>query len=570
MDPTVDDRDRSTAERLLERMKALGVDYIFGNAGTDFPAIIEAFARRPKTGFELPEPVLAAHETVAVGMAHGYWLGTGRAQCAMVHVNVGLANATMGLLNAAADNVPLLMCSGRTPVTERGRFGSRSRPIHWGQEMRDQAAMVREAVKWDYELRYPEQGALIIERALAIAASDPAGPVYLSLPREVLAEAAPSPSPLEPRQEPVRAGGPRPEAVAQAVDLIRAAAHPVIIAQRPPARASWDALEALADRFAIPVVEFWATRNVLSTEHPMHAGGDPAAWLAEADVVITLEAMVPWLIDQTNSGWEAKVIAIGVDPLFQRVPVRSFPVDVALAGDPALAVTAVCEGLSGLTAAENAAVAQRREAVTRLHVERREAARRLAERGAGAPMSVAYVSHCLSEAKGQSAAVFNELGCDSAVMRFTEPNTYFSAALSGGLGWALPAALGFQLADRERLVLACVGDGSYIFANPTACHLAAVAHKLPVLIVVFNNGVWQAVRRATLAMYPDGDAAKSNAMPFTQLSPSPDYAALSRAHGCFGEKVEDGAVLPDAIGRALKALRDERLPALLDIHVAPS
>ena len=159
----------STAERLLQRMKALGVDYVFGNAGTDFAPIIEAFARAATSGIAMPEPVLTAHETVAVGMAHGYFLATRRAQCVMVHVNVGLANALMGLLNAATDNAPILMCSGRTPVTEFGRHGSRSRPIHWGQEMRDQAAMVRESCKWDYELRFPEQVPELIDRAHAIA-----------------------------------------------------------------------------------------------------------------------------------------------------------------------------------------------------------------------------------------------------------------------------------------------------------------------------------------------------------------------------------------------------------------
>ncbi len=561
--------DRSTAERLLERMKALGVDYVFGNAGTDFPPIIEAFARAPQSGLDLPEPILAAHETLAVGMAHGYWLATGRTQCAMVHVNVGLANSVMGLLNAAADNIPLLMCSGRTPITESGRAGSRSRPIHWGQEMRDQAGMVREAVKWDYELRYPEQAALIVERALAVAASDPAGPVYLSLPREVLAEAAPAQPPLETRQRPARAGAPRPDDVTRAAALIRDAAHPVIVAQRPPARGNWDALAELAERFALPVVEFWATRNALSTEHPMHVGGDPTAWLAEADVVISLDAAVPWIIDQKNAGWDAHIIAIGADPLFQRVPVRSFPVDLPLAGDPALALTALSESLAALGVDEDPAVAERRERAARFREERSAAARQRAAQGSGAPMSAAWVSHCLSEAKDESAAVFGELGCDPSVMRFTQPGTYFSAGLSGGLGWGLPAALGFQLADRKRQVIACVGDGSYIFANPTACHMAAMAHELPVLIVLFNNGIWNAVRRATLAMYPEGASAQSNAMPFTQLTPSPDYAAIARAHGGWGERVEDGAELPGAIERAFKTMRDEGRPALLEVSVAP-
>ncbi|MEX0853933.1 MAG: thiamine pyrophosphate-requiring protein [Bauldia sp.] len=558
----------STAERLLERMKALGVDYVFGNAGTDFPPIIEAFARAAGTGADLPSPIVVAHETAAVGMAHGFYLATGRAQCVMVHVNVGLANAAMGILNAAADNVAILICSGRTPITEHGRHGSRSRPIHWGQEMRDQGAMVREAVKWDYELRYPEQGGFVVERALAIAGSDPPGPVYLSLPREVLAETT-SPPPVTTRQRPVKAGAPRAEAVGAAVEIIRRAASPVIIAQRPPAPGNWEALATLADRFAIPVVDFWATRSVIGTDHPMYVGGDPAAWLADADAVITVEAMVPWLANAGSVGSSPKVIAVGVDPLFQRVPARSFPVDVALAGDPALTLAALADGLRVHEQEGRDAILRRRQAVAqRRHIARSLAAERAAK-GAGAPMSRAWLSRCLSEAKAETAAVFNELGCDPSVMRFERPDTYFSAPLSGGLGWALPAALGYQLADRDREVIACVGDGSYIFANPLACHLVAMANHLPVLTVVVNNGLWQAVRRATLAMYPDGNAARANVMPFTELTPGLDYAAIARAHGCFGERVADGAALPEVIDRALKIVRKERSPALIDAIIAP-
>ena len=561
-----EDLSCTTAERLLERMKALGVDYIFGNAGTDFPPIIEALARAPESGLDLPEPVLVAHETAAVGMAHGYWLATGRAQCAMVHVNVGLANALMPLINAAVDNAPILMCSGRTPVTEYGRAGSRSRPIHWGQEMRDQAAMVRETVKWDYELRYPEQAAIVVERALAIAASDPAGPVYLSLPREVLAAAAAAtPAPVETRQTPAKAGAPSPQALAQAVALLGAARNPVIVAQRPPAPADFHTLTAFAERLGAPIVDFWAARNVVDSEHPLHGGGDPAAWLAGADVVVAVEALVPWLIEGRNSGGDARIVAVGVDPLFARVPVRSFPVDVALAGDPALTLTALTEGLGP---GDGPAIAARRTRIAAAGAERRAAARARAEAGAGSPMSPAWASHCLSEAKDEGAAVFNELGCDASVMRFSRPGTYFSAAISGGLGWALPAALGFQLADRERLTIACVGDGSYIFANPLACHMVAMAQRLPVLTVIFNNGLWQAVRRATLAMYPDGAAARANAMPLTRLSPAPDYAAIARAHGLWAEQVVDGAALPEAIGRALAAIRRDRRPALLDVAVS--
>ena len=178
---------QTVAEAYLTLLKARGVDWLFANAGTDFAPIIEALARGATAGLAMPEPLAAPHETVAVGMAHGYYLATGRPQAVMVHVNVGMANALMGLLNAARDGVPILFTSGRTPVTEAGRLGSRDLPIHWGQEMYDQGGMLREYVKWDYELRFGEQLERIVDRALAIAMSPPRGPVYLSLPREALA-----------------------------------------------------------------------------------------------------------------------------------------------------------------------------------------------------------------------------------------------------------------------------------------------------------------------------------------------------------------------------------------------
>ena len=145
----------STAEAYLALLKRRGIDWLLANAGTDFAPIIEALVRGRKAGIAMPEAVPITHETIAVAMAHGYYLVTGRPQAVMVHVNVGTANALMGLINASRDNVPMLFTSGRTPLTERGMLGSRDLPIHWGQEMFDQGGMLRELVKWDYELREP-------------------------------------------------------------------------------------------------------------------------------------------------------------------------------------------------------------------------------------------------------------------------------------------------------------------------------------------------------------------------------------------------------------------------------
>jgi acetolactate synthase-1/2/3 large subunit len=177
---------------LLSRMKAIGIDYIFANSGTDFPPVIEGLAEADAKNIDLPEAIVIPHESAAMGMAHGYYLGTGKTAAVMAHTNVGLANCAIGAINASIENIPMMLFSGRTPTTEQGRFGSRTVPIGWGQEMRDQTALVREACKWDYELRFPEQAVETVDRAKALAETTPRGPVYVSLPREVLCEPCPT------------------------------------------------------------------------------------------------------------------------------------------------------------------------------------------------------------------------------------------------------------------------------------------------------------------------------------------------------------------------------------------
>jgi acetolactate synthase I/II/III large subunit len=174
------------AESLLTGLKRNGSDYLFANAGTDFPPIIEALAALDAASG--PAAVTVPHETAGVGMAHGYYLVTGRPQATMVHVNVGLANAAMGVINARSDDIPMVVMSGRTPITEAGRPGARLTQIQYGQEMYDQSSIVADVVKFHYEMRYPEQGGMLASRAISLAMSAPKGPVYVSLPREPLAE----------------------------------------------------------------------------------------------------------------------------------------------------------------------------------------------------------------------------------------------------------------------------------------------------------------------------------------------------------------------------------------------
>ncbi|MCJ9746562.1 thiamine pyrophosphate-requiring protein [Neorhizobium sp. SHOUNA12A] len=554
------------AEAVLTHMKAAGIDVLFANGGTDFPSIIEAFARQPETGLKMPEALVIPHEGVAVGMAHGYYLMTSKPAGVIVHVNVGLANSVMGLINARSENVPVMMFSGRTPITEHGRFGSRSSPIHWGQEMFDQGGMVREVVKWDYELRYPEQAGIVIDRAMSIAMSEPRGPVYLSLPREALAEGAEIEINHRSTVTPTTFGPADPDLIAEAADLLAKAKNPLIITQSPELAADFEPLAGFVEKFALPTIEMWATRLALPSDHPMMIGRDSTQVLKEADVVVVINAAVPWISDHTELSAGAKVIAIGPDPQHSRVPIRSFPIDIALAGGINKTIAALAAAVAERVPASET-FSERREKWAKIKAAQAEAADKRAAMGNGSPMTPAYVSRCISDILDDRTTVVNELGIDPSVMSFKYPKSYFSTPLSGGLGFGLTAALGAQLGDRSRQVIATIGDGSYMFANPVACHQTATALKLPLLTVVFNNGIWNAVRRSTLYMYPDGSAATANTMPITALDPAPDYAAVARAHGAHAERVETGADLPAALQRALAATRSGQ-QAMLEVMVS--
>lgn len=550
---------------LIRRLRAHGVDYVFANGGTDFGPIIEALARGAAEGIDMPQGIVMPHETAAIGMAHGYYLKTGRPQAVMLHTNVGLANAIMGVINAAAEQIPMFIASGRTPVTESGHLGSRNAPIHWGQEMRDQAGMLRELVKWDYELRYPDQMEALVDRAMTISMSAPRGPVYLSLPREALAARYDGPV-GSPRPEPVRTA-PHPASLARAAELLAGAKAPLILGSRsghiPAAFAS---LRSFAEEFAIPVGEFWASRPSLDTKSPMHAGFSPAEDLAAADVVLVLDLLVPWIPLRQKLSPGVKVIQAGEDPVHTRFPVRGFPADVTLAGDIPTVLSVLGAAMRPHTKQQE--VADRFDTLAARNAKRRAERIALAKAGVGSPMKPGYVGYCLNEAMKGEGTVVTELGITPDQIDISRPGQFLNHPISGGLGWALPAALGAQLANRDELTIASVGDGSYMFANPVACHQIAEALELPLLTIVFNNGIWNAVKRSTLDIFPDGYAAKSNSMPITSLQPLPDFCKVAEASRAFAQRVENGADLPKALSRAIDVIRKERRQALVEVIVA--
>jgi acetolactate synthase-1/2/3 large subunit len=533
----------TVAEGWLALLKARGVDCLFANPGTEFTAIIEGLA---KLGDRAPRPVMVPHEFTAVAMAHGYYAMTDRPQAVMVHVTVGAANALGALMDAAHLHVPVLFFAGRTPITEEGRPGHRDKFIHWAQESFDQGGMLRETVKWDYELRDPSTLEATVDRALAIASSEPAGPVYLTLPRERLMEPLPAfswhPDSLQP---PARPPGPEPAAVEQAAEWVAASRHPLVVANRLAADAVGP-LAALADDFGIPV----STPNAHVFCAPRPVADDA---VRDADCLIVLDVDVPWCPLDRGPSPAARVVSVGADPLHGRIAMRSHRADLVITATPRLMVEAL------------------HAALKRMGMERREPwasppdlRPRIARARSTTPIDPLWVAACLGEQWDDDIVLVNELSLPPDPLPLHAPRTYLRASPASCLGWGLGAALGAGLADRSRTPIAVVGDGAYLFANPPVAHWVSRAHDIPFLTVVLDNGGMRSIAGATRRAYPGG--CSSGAESFTSLEPSLDLCRLVEAADGWGLRVDDPEALPDAIRRALTVVRTERRQALLDVR----
>ena len=557
----------NTAQAYLELLRARGIDYFFGNAGTDFGPLVDAFARFEAEGKDRPRPITVPHEFVAVSMAHGVTMCTGRPQVVMAHTIVGTANCAGALINAARANIPLFMTAGRTPVVESGLLGARDLYIHWAQEAYDQAGMIREFLKWDYELRNFVQLEAVVDRALSIAGADPQGISYLTLPREVLAEPQTEirlrAAPAESSRERLR---PDLALLEKAAALLAESESPLLITTRlgrdPKAV---EALVGLSEALAMPVVEFNPTHVNFPTSHPHHLGFDPAPFLGRADVILVAESDVPWFPSRMPVNPRARVIHLGSDPLFVRYPIRTFPMELALRGDAAVTLTALA---SELTRHRKHApkVRPRATALRAEHEAQRTAWQAAAAAVQGdSPIDFDWLSHCIGEVAGPDTILVNEYDLRLTQVSRDRPGAFYSHSPAGCLGWGVGAALGAKLAQPDRTVIATVGDGAYIFSIPTAAHMVSATYRLPIAVVIFNNEAWGAVRKTTETLFPKGWAKKTGVYPLSDLRPSPAYEKIVEAHGGYGERVERPEQVRPALQRALRAVREEGRQAVLNV-----
>jgi acetolactate synthase-1/2/3 large subunit len=561
---------QNVAEAFLVLLKRRGVDNFYVNAGTDFASMVEGYARLPESGLDFPKPIVCPHENLAVGMANGYWMVTGRTQAVMCHVTVGAANAICNLMNAARDNVPMLFCAGRTPLFEKGKVGSRNGNIHWAQEMFDQGGMLRELVKWDYELRDGINVEQVVDRALTITNASPAGPVYLMLPREVLAQQMTDLTLTQDELAIPTQPAPDPAALDRLAAMIAAAKCPVIVtatAGRNPKDVP--VLAEIADRFAIGVVENFPRYMNFPSSHPMHLGYSSQPILKDADLLIVIESDVPWIPALGEPNANAKIVQIGVDPAFGNYPIRTFRTDLAILSSVTELLKPLSAALERATAGRDADIEARRRRLGELHEARHQRVKEMIEPLKASPrMTKPWLNYCLNQVRPADAILVNEYWANREILAIDEPATYFQHSPAGGLGWAVPAAIGAAQAAPDKIVIATVGDGAYMFANPTACHQVSEAQKLPFLTIVCNNAHWGAVENSALGVYPTGHAAesrKAGRAPLSDLAPSPAFEKTVEASGGYGERVTDPADLPNAIKRAIDVIRKERRQALLNV-----
>jgi acetolactate synthase I/II/III large subunit len=268
---------------------------------------------------------------------------------------------------------------------------------------------------------------------------------------------------------------------------------------------------------------------------------------------------------------DAKIIHLERDPLFTGIPGWGFPADLPVTACSEIALPA----LNAIVKSKLAAVsADKRKLEERRKKTEAEHQALMAEIASSIelarnqkPMNPIWVSQCIGDIIDDRTIIFNETVTSklAEVITLNRPGSHFNTPPAGHLGWALGAAVGAKLGAPDATVIAAVGDGSYMFCAPTACHFTAQKYRIPFLAVIYNNQVWNASISAARGLYPDGVARKTNNFPGTELSPSPQFELTAQACGAYAERVEDPDELPKALHRALKAVKEEGRQALLNV-----
>ncbi|MET0586108.1 MAG: thiamine pyrophosphate-dependent enzyme, partial [Candidatus Binatia bacterium] len=349
-------------------------------------------------------------------------------------------------------------------------------------------------------------------------------------------------------------------------EVLRGAINPLIVTGRlgsDPTAVS--ALVSFAEALAAPVVTPASPFVSFPNTHDFHLGVSSAPYIKDADVVVVVECDVPWYPFQGKPPENCKVIQIARDPNYGGIPIRNFPKDISIGGDPKLALELLAQELRSQPRNEKLS-AERAEKIRAEHKRYRERLKQKAEKASDQrPIDTAWLSYCVDQVRDADTLIVNDHGVSQEQLRLSEPASYFGGSPAGGLGWGIGGGLGMKLAHPEKTVIVSCGDGTYMFNNPTACHFVSQAYDLPVLTIVCNNAIWHSTKAATQQVMPDGWAVSTDNFPLCNLTPSPRYEMIVAAHGGYGEMVDDPQQVLPALKRALKVVKEEKRQAVLNV-----
>jgi len=544
----------------LELLRQEGVEVIFGNPGTTELPLMDALAVEAA-----PRYVLGLQEGAVMAMAGGYAQASGKLAAVNIHVAPGLGNAMGMLYDAQKAGAPLLVTAG-----QHDQSFAVTEPILWAEL----PEIARPFVKWAVEVRRLADLPRLLHRAAKTALAPPAGPVFLSIPGDILNAEAEIDLGRPTRVAPRLRGD--SEAIAAAARLLAAAERPVILAGDGVARSGALAeLVALAEAIGAPVhLEGIDNSAPFPSTHPLFRG--PITRLAPQirktldahDLLLSiggdlLTMSLPSEIEAMPPG--LRIIHLDADPWQLG---KNYPADVAILADPKAALPELTAAVAAaMSDAAKRAAEQRRSALKAAIAVELAAlkARALAEAGKPLiqplalwqaigemlPKDVVIVEETLSSGPGLRQLVAGE-----------DAKSFFGMR-GGGIGWGLPAAVGVKLALPHRPVLALIGDGSAMYncqALWTAAH-----ERLAVVFLILNNGGYRILKQRLNALR--GHAAQTGRYVAMNLEePSIDFTALARSMGVQAERAQTLAEVRKALATALAA----STPTLIDVVLDPS
>jgi acetolactate synthase-1/2/3 large subunit len=545
-------------EAILEAFRKLKIDYIMSSPGSEWSPVWEALARQKLGNRQGPTYIDLWHETLAVNMATGYTLMTGRPQAVLVHAGVGLLQAGLGIHGALQAEVPMIVMSGESQTLGENPELAIEPQWYGGLSVGGAERFVENITKWARQVTSPYTLYETVIRAGEMAQRSPMGPIYLNVALEHMLHDWTPPKddrevPFAPRLQP------HPSEIEQVADLLLRAKNPVVVAEhagRYPT--AFHALVALAELLSLPVI--WgraASYCNFPTNHPLYLGVATYEHLTDADLILLIGGRAPWYPPHARPS-QAKIVAINDNQFKGHMIYQNLHADLYLEGEISASLQALAQAVRAgkIDAAE---IKMRRQKWARMHealVANLDAEREKA-RGNGKAIDPLALVDTLGEVLPANTIYVDETILHGPALRqhlpFTTPQSFLRGF--GGLGQGIGTALGAKLAARERPVVLLVGDGGFLY-NPVIQALgASQQHALPILIVVFNNKGYMAMQKGHVHHYPDG-AAESADLHYGSRLNGPDYETLGSHFGFHGERVEEPAKLKSAVQAALKKVND--------------